>query len=289
MAKNIFGPNAGYYYKALINAMNKDDLAKAERIKSVGRAYNTVKMGTEAHQAYQAAQAAAAAKNANDAYHTGLVLQQYGISNSLPTAAGASAGSGIAGGASAGGGLAGGGVAGIAAGYGGASTVGAAGAAGVAGAAGTAGAAGASSIAGSAGASGAGSAAAGASGLSIAMPIVGLGLAIGSSRPGDALFPAKKFMYNTSVGPMMDKADPWWRKNISGPITPFGQNTVAGRFLGPFGPLSYVHEGMNWVFGNPNEQEEELKNRKSRLLGLRAAFNMKKATDLYNGEEQPDE
>lgn len=116
--------------------------------------------------------------------------------------------------------------------------------------------AGAASTAGSAtGSAAAGSAATAGSTLGGALSttgigaIVGAGLMIGSSKPGDKLFPLKKFMYNY-------------------PTAPAYKYLMGGGFLdnalGKFSPQNLV----NSIFGDPNEQERKYQEYLSKTSGM---------------------
>ena len=306
---SIYGPNAKYYIQALNDAFtsrveNDPNVLRQNRHNETMGYYNKGKKLYDMYQGYQTMQASQAAKASADAIQASQLSGQMsglgtsstiGSTSSIASEAAPalgeaaslySAGSGAtSAGVASGAGVTGGAATGITASAGG-STAGAVGGSAIGGA----GAAGGAAVgsAGSSGSTAAGAGAAGMSGMAIAGPILGLALAIGSAKPGDALFGTKKFMYNTSVGPMMDKADPWFRRNVSGPITPFGTNTVLGRMSGPFGPMSYMHDVMNGWFGNPNTQQAQadaLKQESNRLTALKSAFGLQKAKDVMTGQD----
>lgn len=83
----------------------------------------------------------------------------------------------------------------------------------------------------------------------------GLGLAIGSSRPGEFLFPAKKWMYN-----VMDKAD------LVDPAVRFS-----------------IKKTIDPLFGNPNEQEAQYQMQQARLQGLQS---LKQAAGFLKQNEE---
>lgn len=98
--------------------------------------------------------------------------------------------------------------------------------------------------------------------------IVGAGLAIGSSSPGQTLFPAKRFMYNTTL-PIY---------NISG-------GGLADSILGRFSPRN----SLDWVFGNPNEQLEEYRRNQTRAKALMSIQRLSSINDKMQAWGQPGE
>lgn len=98
--------------------------------------------------------------------------------------------------------------------------------------------------------------------------IIGAGLAIGSSSPGQTLFPAKRFMYNTTL-PVY---------NISG-------GYVLDKLLGRFSPRNSI----DWVFGNPNEQLAEYKRNNARAIALQGAGRLASINDKMQAWGQPNE
>ncbi len=98
--------------------------------------------------------------------------------------------------------------------------------------------------------------------------IIGAGLAIGSSSPGQTLFPAKKFMYNTIL-PVY---------NISGG---YGLD----KLLGKYSPRSVA----DWVFGNPNEQLAEYRRNNARAVALQGASRLSNINDKMQAWGQPEE
>lgn len=98
--------------------------------------------------------------------------------------------------------------------------------------------------------------------------IIGAGLAIGSSSPGQFLFPAKRFMYNTTL-PIY---------NISG-------GGFADKLLGRFSPRN----SLDWIFGNPNEQLEEYKRQQTRAKALMAVNRLSSINDKVQAWGNPEE
>lgn len=265
MANNsIYGPNSGNYLKGLEQAftgkVNNYD-AQQEAYKLPQKAFN---YGKQAYSAYKAFTAAPQAYNL--AMGTGQGANALGQGTALTTQAAPQF------------------VAPLAAPTMG-PTVAAAGSATAAGAeAGVGAGAGAGAAAGSETGAAVG---AGASGASMAMPIIGLALAIGSSKPGDALFGAKQLMYNvgtkqageTTPGNVLER---WAYGNNR-------TNNINNHLM-----TGNIHGIMNYFFGDPNEQlaqQRGLNEAKSRITALRGAFNLQKALDPITGKpnDQPDD
>lgn len=98
--------------------------------------------------------------------------------------------------------------------------------------------------------------------------IIGAGLAIGSSKPGDFLFPAKRFMYNTTL-----------------PVYNWTGGALADRVLGDFSP----RHSLDWLFGDPNEQlrqQREAKARATALWSAQRVANTGKAFDAWNNADE---
>lgn len=110
---------------------------------------------------------------------------------------------------------------------------------------------------------------AGASASSIAAPVA-VGLAIGSSSPGDFLFPAKKFMYNAQQG-----INKWT-----------GVNAFSAPMEKLIGPMGNPNNQVNWVFGDPNEQEKQRSRQKAIGAAMGALQGEKNIQKLAFGTDE---
>lgn len=120
--------------------------------------------------------------------------------------------------------------------------------------------------------------AAGPSAGAIAGPIVA-GLAVGSSRPGDALFPIKRGMYN--LGEMLGHKQ--FREASQGiQDALFGKSkrrSILHNMLAFNGPGFF-----NNIFGEPNQQLQQQQSRMQRLQTLKRMGQLSKMNELMSDE-----
>ena len=106
----------------------------------------------------------------------------------------------------------------------------------------------------------------GVSGATISGPIIGAGIAVGSSQPGDFLFPVKKHMY--------------------GPLSQVYKYGMGGKFLDQWMGKWSPQGAVNQIFGDPFEQEKAAKKSKALKLAMGALNierNIAKVAGEYNG------
>lgn len=121
-------------------------------------------------------------------------------------------------------------------------------------------------------------AAAGPSAGAIAGPVVA-GLAVGSSRPGDALFPIKLGMYNLGerLGHRQFRE---WSQSIQDAM--FGKSkrqSILHNMLAFNGPGFF-----NNIFGEPNQQLQQQQSRIQRLQTLKRMGQLSKINELMSDE-----
>lgn len=127
------------------------------------------------------------------------------------------------------------------------------------------------------------STAAGGAGASFGsvMPLVGLGLAVGSSQPGDLLFPVKKGMYNFGEDYGGHRQFRQASQGVQNAI--FGQdsaNNIWANILSANGPGFF-----NNIFGEPNQQESDF----MKALRVGALKNAVRNIGPFNSNDQSEE
>jgi hypothetical protein len=242
---SIYGPNAKYYLKGLEAAFANSEKDRVQREKRPGQAKSIYNMGQKAYNYFntpgQAAFAPNVAMPASNITGAGAELAATAVPETFVSTAAPVMGPTVEA----------------------AATLAPAAEAAVAG--GTAAAEAGTAAASTGAAAGTATSAMASTGVGA---IIAAGLAVGSAKPGDALFGVKKHMY----GPLSQ-------------VYKYGMGGgMLDKWLGAYSPQNLV----NSVFGDPYQQEREKRQQeadKNRIVGLRTAFNMQKAIDPLTGQD----